>query len=133
LQDRMAHSGERAQRFLADLEAKTRARFLEENQELAEFRRIMEGPEAKQVESWDVAYYAEKQRTALYDFDEEELRPYFPLERVVDGMFETVLRLYGIRVTEQTGAPIWHPEVKYYGILDQDGALLGAFYADWYP
>ena len=52
---------------------------------------------------WDVAYYAEKQRAALYDFDEETLRPYFPLERVVAGMFDLVHRLYGIRVTEENG------------------------------
>jgi hypothetical protein len=52
-----------------------------------------------------VAYYAEKQRAALYDFDEEELRPYFPLERVVDGLFETVQRLYGIRVAKSPAFP----------------------------
>jgi oligopeptidase A len=52
---------------------------------------------------------------------------------VVKGLFETVQRLYGIRVAEQPGAPVWHPEVKYYAIHDPDGSLLGAFYADWYP
>src|SRR5947209_6886290 len=79
------------------------------------------------LEPWDVAYYAEKQRAALYDFDEEALRPYLPLERVVAGMFETVQRLYGIRVTEECSVPVWHPEVKYYGIYDRDGLLLGGF------
>jgi len=133
IDDRMAHSGQRAQKFLAELKQKTEVRFREENTELAGFRRSIEGPGAKDLASWDVAYYAEKQRAALYDFDEEALRPYFPLERVVEGMFETVRRLYGIRVAEQSGAPVWHPEVKYYGIYDQDGTLLGAFYADWFP
>ena len=52
---------------------------------------------------WDVAYYAEKQRAALYDFDEEALRPYFPMERVVAGLFDLVHRLYGIRVEEEIG------------------------------
>jgi len=113
LEDRMAHSGERAKKFLTELKEKTEARFHEENEELAQFS-------GRELAPWDIAYYAEKQRAALYDFDEEALRPYFPLERVVEGMFETVQRLYGIRVTV-------------YGIYDRDGALLGAFYADWYP
>ncbi len=133
IEDRMAHSGERAQKFLAELKIKTEARFRDENAELGAFRQGLEGLTARAVEPWDVAYYAEKQRQALYDFDEEALRPYFPLERVVDGMFETVRRLYGIRVAEHAGAPVWHPEVKVYQIHDQDGSLLGAFYADWYP
>jgi oligopeptidase A len=133
LEDRMAHSGQRAQKFLAELKARTEARFQDENRDLAAFRRSLQGAGAPELGPWDIGYYAEKQRAALYDFDEEALRPYFPLERVVDGLFETVQRLYGIRVAEQEGAPVWHPEVKYYGIYDQDGTLLGAFYADWYP
>jgi oligopeptidase A len=133
LEDRMAHSGERAQRFLSKLKEKTEARFHEENEELAAFRSRLEGPNAPALKPWDIAYYAEKQRAALYDFDEEALRPYFPLERVVEGLFETVQRLYGIRVAEQPGVPVWHPDVKYYAIYDPDGTLLGAFYADWYP
>jgi len=133
LEDRMAHSGKHAQQFLAKLKDKTVTQFRAENEDLTAFRRSIEGLGAPALEPWDVGYYAEKQRQALYDFDEEALRPYFPLERVVAGLFDTVQRLYGIRVVEQTGAPVWHPDVKYYGIHDQDGTLLGAFYADWYP
>ena len=80
-----------------------------------------------------MAYYAEKQRAALYDFDEEALRPYFPMERVVAGLFELVHRLYGIRVEEETGVPVWDPAVHYYNVRDEDGVFLGGFYADWYP
>ncbi len=133
LEDRMAHSVEGAKTFLAELKGKTEARFRDENQELAQFRRTIQGRDAPELQPWDIGYYAEKQRAALYDFDEEALRPFFPLERVVSGLFETVQQLYGIRVIEQKGAPVWHPDVKYYGIHDQDGTLLGAFYADWYP
>ncbi len=133
IEDRMAHSGERAQRFLADLKEKTEGRFRQENGELAAFRRESGASGARELEPWDIAYYAEKQRLALYDFDEEALRPYFPLERAVDGMFETVRRLYGIGVSERQGVPVWHPDVKYYEIRDQDASLLGAFYADWHP
>ena len=133
LEDRMAHTSARALSFLKDLQAKTERRFREENQELLEFRRSLEGPAAPELAAWDVAYYAEKQRAALYDFDEEALRPYFPLERVVAGLFELVNLLYGIRVTEQPGVPAWDPKVRYYEVNDEDGLFLGGFYADWYP
>jgi oligopeptidase A len=133
LHDRMAHSGEHAEEFLKDLQGKTETHFERENRELVEFRRSLEGPQAPELQAWDVAYYAEKQRAALYDFDEEELRPYFPLERVVGGLFETVERLYGIRVAEQSGVPAWDPQVRYYAVSDRDGSFMGGFYADWYP
>ena len=125
LEDRMAHSGQKAADFLKDLKRKTESRFRAENEELRAFA-------AKELEPWDVPYYAEKQRAALYNFDEEALRPYFPLEKVIQGLFETVHRLYGIQVVEKQGAPVWDAHVKYYEILD-NGALIGAFYADWYP
>jgi oligopeptidase A len=133
LDDRMAHNGARAMTFLEDLKAKTERRFQEENRELLEFRRSVEGPDAPQLDPWDVAYYAEKQRAALYDFDEEALRPYFPLERVTAGLFDLVNRLYGIRVSEEPGVPVWDPQVRYYYIHDEDGGFLGGFYTDWYP
>jgi oligopeptidase A len=133
LDDRMAHTGARALDFLEELKGKTERRFQEENRELLEFRRSLEGPGAPPLEPWDVAYYAEKQRAALYDFDEEALRPYFPLERVVAGLFDLVNRLYGIRVTEEAGVPVWDPQVRYYNMHDESGAFLGGFYADWYP
>lgn len=133
LHDRMAHTGARAQEFLRDLKSKTSTRFAQENRELLEFRRSLEGSAAPELEPWDVSYYAEKQRAALYAFDEEALRPYFPLERVVAGMFEIVGKLYGIRVTEESGVPVWDPQVRYYAIHDRDGLFLGGLYADWYP
>ncbi len=133
LHDRMAHSGERAESFLKDLKRKTETQFARENRELLEFRRSLEGPDAPELQPWDVAYYAEKQRVALYDFDEEALRPYFPLERVVDGLFEIVRRLYGIRVTAEPGVPAWDPQVRYFAVYGRDGNFLGGFYADWYP
>ncbi len=133
LEDRMAHTGARALGFLNDLRAKTERRFREENRELLQYRRSLEGSDAPELQPWDIAYYAEKQRAALYDFDEEALRPYFPLERVVAGLFDLVSRLYGIRVTEEAGVPTWDPHVRYYNIYDENGAFLGGFYADWFP
>jgi oligopeptidase A len=133
LEDRMAHSEERAREFLRGLKEKTERHFARENEDLQAFRREREGAGAAQIQPWDVAYYAEKQRAALYEFDEEVLRPYFPLERVVEGMFEITRRLYGIRVAERGGVPSWDPSTKYYAIHDQGGALVGSFHADWFP
>jgi oligopeptidase A len=133
LEDRMAHNGRRAIEFLEDLKEKTIRRFGEENQELLGFRRSLEGSYAPELEPWDVGYYAEKQRAALYDFDEEALRPYFPLEQAVAGLFELVNRLYGVQVTEEGGVPGWDPQVRFYNLHDADGTLLGGFYSDWYP
>lgn len=126
LEDRMAHNGERALSFVRELTRRTEAAFRRENAELAAFR-------GGDLAPWDVGYWAEKQRKAQYDFDEEELRPYFSLNRVVAGLFELVRRLYGVRVTEVTGLPVWHPDVKVYEIRDEDGTLMGSFYADWHP
>ena len=136
LEDRMAHTGARALGFLEDLKTKTERRFHEENRELAEFRCSFDGARAAAagtIEPWDVAYYAEKQRAALYDFDEESLRPYFPAESVTAGLFELVRRLYGIQVTGRADVPVWDPAVRYYEVHDEGGALLGGFYADWFP
>ncbi len=131
LEERMAHNGAEAAAFVDDLYAKTKPHFERENQSLAEFARMLGYPE---IEPWDVSYLAEKQRRALYDFDEEELRPYFELDRVVAGMFSIFGRVLGINVTEQAGAPGWDPAVKYYRIEDAvSRALLGGFYTDWFP
>jgi oligopeptidase A len=127
LEDRMAHTGARAQAFLEDLRQKTGARFREENRDLEAFA-------ARELAGWDVAYFAEKQRAALYDFDEEALRPYFPLERVTAGMFEIFGNLLGVRVSEEPGVPVWDPQVKRYAVHDAaTQEFLGSFYADWFP
>jgi oligopeptidase A len=133
LEDRMAKSGATAEEFLVRLKEKTGPAFHRENQELLRFRKEIEGEDAPELQPWDIGYYAEKQRVALYEFDEEELRPYFPLDNVVRGMFDTVGKLFGIRVTEQPGRPVWDPSVKFYDIHDEDGTWIGSFYADWFP
>lgn len=126
LVDRMAKTGRAAQDFCRDLREKTEPAFQRENAALEAFA-------GRKLEPWDIAYYAEKLRAARYAFEEEDLRPYFPLDRVVAGMFDLVHRLYGIRVVEGPAVPLWHEEVRYYEIRDEDGSLLGGFYADWHP
>ncbi|HEY6990203.1 MAG TPA: M3 family metallopeptidase [Bryobacteraceae bacterium] len=131
LEERMAHLGSEAQEFLEDLHRKTQPFFIFENRDLLEMGRSL-GYE--NVNPWDVPYLAEKQRQALYEFDEEELRPYFQLENVVAGMFDIFSRVLGIHVIEEPNVPGWDPAVKYYRVEDAgSGQLLGGFYADWFP
>ncbi|MCL6544620.1 MAG: M3 family metallopeptidase [Bryobacteraceae bacterium] len=131
--DRMAKNGERVREFLRMLEDRTREFYERENAELLEFRRSLEGPNAPPPAMWDLAYYAEKLRKARYDFDDEVLRPYFPIQAVYQGMFELASRLYGIRIQKVVGVPAWDPAVEYYEVRDEDGTLLGGFYTDFYP
>ena len=133
LADRMAKTGDVARKFVDDLTLKCRAAFERERRELLAFRRGKEGPSAPELERWDVGYYAEKQRQALYDFDSEELRPYFSLDRSVDGLFETAKRLYGVTIRENDVLGRWHPDVRAYDMFDESGALCASFYADFFP
>jgi oligopeptidase A len=131
--DRMAKSGERARQFLDDLDRRSRAAFEGEKAELQAFRREVDQDPSATIAPWDVGYYAEKLRTKRYEFDEEALRAYFPLESVLSGMFDLVQRLYGIRVEREANMPVWHETVRGYRVSDHDGSTLGVFYADLFP
>jgi oligopeptidase A len=133
LDDRMAKNGARARSFVDDLRKATLPYFQRENQALVDFRRELEGNDAPELRPWDVAYYAEKLRKARYDFDEEQLRPYFSVDAVLHGMFELVSRIYGVKVQRDDAAPRYHKDVRYYRMVGEDGAEIGAFYADLYP
>lgn len=131
--DRMAKNGAQVKAFLTDLQARSQATFERERAQLLSFRRELEGAGAPELQPWDVGYYAEKQRIKLYDYDEEALRPYFPLDGVLAGLFELVHRLYGIRAEPAPGVPVWHASVRAYALRDDDGSTLGVFYADLFP
>ncbi|HSU59688.1 MAG TPA: M3 family metallopeptidase, partial [Bryobacteraceae bacterium] len=131
LEERMAHTGSQAQEFVDSLRRRTAPFFEKENRSLADFGAQLG---YKTIHPWDVAYVAEKQRQSLYEFDEEELRPYFELDRAVAGMFDIFSRVLGIKVVEEPGVPAWDRAVKYYRIEDAgSGELLGGFYTDWFP
>ncbi|MFV8748917.1 M3 family metallopeptidase [Nannocystaceae bacterium ST9] len=134
LEDRMAKTGARAREFVDDLRARTEGFFTRETAALRRFRAEREGVsiEAAALAPWDVGYWSEQQRRALYDFDEEALRPYFALESVLAGMFELVEKLYGIRVVPVDDLPTWHDEVRTYAV-EEGGRRLGCFYADLHP
>ncbi len=131
-EDRMAKAGAKAKAFIDDLRKRTEQAFRRENQELEAFRKEIEGASAPALEAWDIGYYSEKQRQAKYDFNEEELRPYFPLDRVLQGLFATAQALYEIEIVERD-AKVWDPEVKAYAIRDREGTMIAAFYVDLFP
>ncbi|MBW2454987.1 MAG: M3 family metallopeptidase [Deltaproteobacteria bacterium] len=132
--DRMAKSGARAQAFVDDLAARTRDAFHREQEDLLRFRRELEGPGAPTLKPWDVAYYAEKQRRARYELDEEALRPYFPFQRVLAGAFTIAGRLYDVRFEPWEQAPSWHDQVQAYRVIDQaDDTWLAGIYVDPHP
>ena len=135
LQRRMAKSGATALAFVEDLHQRTKPFFDVETEELEKYKAQVDGGESSAMEPWEIAYWAEKRRKAEYDFDDEELRPYFSMEKVIDGMFSIATKIFGIRINQPENQPeVWHEEVKFYEIYDEDsGAHLGSFYTDWFP
>src|SRR5690606_12668742 len=111
-EERMIKSGENAATFARELADRTRPYFVDEVAALERFAAEELGID--RLEPWDVAYATEKLRMARFDVDEEALRPYFPLPRVLQGMFELTERLFGVTVTRQEGVPTWHPDVEVY-------------------
>lgn len=132
LEDRMAQKAQTALDFIKTLHAKTDAAFRREAEELEAFKNHV-NPGGPTLAPWDVGYYAERQRKALYDFDEEELRPYFSLDNVMYGLFETAKRLYRVVIEPNTTLPTWHKDVQCFDIKDESGELLASFYADIFP
>jgi oligopeptidase A len=135
LERRMAKNGKTALDFVDDLHARVKAAFDRECRELEIFKAAGTGEERSPLEPWEVGYWAEKLRKERYDFDEEELRPYFPMDKVVSGLFEIAQKVFSISIREHKGeSEGWHSEVKVYEIEDVSlGDYLGAFYTDWHP
>lgn len=100
--------------------------------EVEAFARQTEGSRF-QLQSWDWSYYSDKLRKAKYDMDAELLRPYFQLSKVQEGIFGLATRLYGITFKENPEIPVYHPDVKAYEVLDEDGSFLAVLYTDYHP
>jgi oligopeptidase A len=131
LEDRMAGSGKRATDFEADLEERTRPYW---KRDVAELKAHAATLGINRLEPWDAGFVMEDLRRQRYDIDDETLRPYFPLPRVLDGLFEIVRRTFGFRVEERAIEEAWHEDVRYFEIFDEmDGAFVGGFYSDWFP
>jgi len=146
LERRMAREGEKAMQFVAELHDRTKQAFEREIVELEQFRAQQTGAPAEAFEPWDLSYWAEKQRKAKYDFDDEELRPYFPIDGVLDGLFRIAEKIFHVKIrgldcvyaepgsATPDGIEVWHPDVKFYQLYDAGSdEHLGSFYADWHP
>ena len=94
--------------------------------------KAMEGDEF-QLMPWDFGFYSHKLQLEKYNLDAEMLRPYFQLDKVIDGIFGLANKLYGITFKENTDIQVYHPDVKAYEVFDKDGSYLAVFYADFYP
>ena len=132
LRKRMAENSEHVYNLLNQLLDAYLPTAQKEVEEIAALARETEGNDF-QLMPWDFSYYAEKLKNKKFDFDEEELRPYFELSRVKAGVFGLATRLYGITFHENKEIPVYHPDVDAYEVHDKDGSYLGVIYTDFYP
>ena len=130
LEDRMARKGERAVEFERELVDRTRPYW---ERDVEHLRGHATELGIDDVEPWDVSFVMERLRKSRFDIDDEALRPYFPLDQVLDGLFAVVRRTFGFRVEKREIEELWHPDADYYEIFDESGEQLGAFYTDWFP
>ncbi|MDX5629941.1 MULTISPECIES: oligopeptidase A [unclassified Brenneria] len=130
LATKMAENPRQVIDFLSDLAKRARPQAEEELAQLRAFAKEHYGVE--DLQPWDITYYSEQQKQHLYAISDEQLRPYFPEQRVVEGLFEVVKRIYGISAKERKDVDVWHPEVRFFDLFDEDGELRGSFYLDLY-
>ncbi|MFO1321915.1 MAG: M3 family metallopeptidase [Burkholderiales bacterium] len=126
---KMAETPRQVLDFLRDLAARAKPFAERDFRELSDFARDDLGIE--KLESWDVAWASEKLRVARYDFSDQEVKQYFPEDRVMAGMFRVIESLYDLRI-EREAAPVWHPDARFYRLSDREGVLVGQFYVDLY-
>lgn len=126
---KMAESPKHVIAFLEDLAAKS---LPVAKKDLNELRKFAQQAGLDNLEAWDVSYYSEKLREKKYAINQEQLKPYFPENKVVAGMFEVVRRLYGIDIKPVSDVDTWHKDVRFYEIRDQHSELRGQFYLDLY-
>ncbi len=102
--------------------------------EAQELQKLMDKEgKGEKLAAWDWWYYTEKLRKEKYDLDEEEIKPYFQLENVQEGVFKVANKLYGLTFKRLDNIPTYHPEVQVFEVNDADGSLIGLFYADYFP
>ena len=131
LEERMAQTPEKVTSFLQDLLAKAKPAAEREFKQLTEFAAALDGIE--QLEKWDSAYYSEKLKQQLFNLDDEKLKPYFQLEKVLEGAFIIAQKLYGLTFKEIFDIDKYHEEVTTYEVNDENGKLVSIFYADFFP
>ena len=130
LADKMAGTPERVLRFLRELAAKAKPVARRELDELKVFAAAELG--IADLQPWDVAYASEKLREQRFNFSEEDLKPYFPLGSVMQGLFTVAERVFGVKLVERHGVDTWHPDVHFFDVVDHDGTVRAGVYLDHY-
>ncbi len=130
LATKMAKSPQQVLDFLTDLAARSTPIAEKEIEELTAFANETSG--MTKLEAWDVTYFAEKLRQQRYSISQEQLKPYFPEDKVVAGLFAVVNKLYGLEIKERNDIDVWHKDVRFFDIFDGEGELRGQFYLDLY-
>lgn len=137
LSDKMAGNPEAVDTFLGDIMSHALVKASEEVAQMQVFmdNDIKEGllPEGSAIKPWDWAWYAEKVRKEKYALDENEIKPYFKMENVREGVFKTAQRLYGLKIEKLDSIPLYHPEVEGFKVTDEDGSLIGILLTDYFP
>lgn len=131
LEQRMAKNPETVNTFLADLLEKAKPAAKHEFEEMEAYAQKRDGID--RLERWDGAYYAEKIKKERFDLDDEALKPYFPLEAVIQGVFEVSKRLFGLHFEAVEGIPVYHEDVLTYKVLNEAGEEVSLLYADFHP
>ncbi len=132
LEERMAQSPSKVMKFLDDLLLASKPAALKDLDEVKEFAAVTD--KISDLKPWDFSYYSEKLKKKKYDFDEELLRPYFSLEKVIDGVFEVASKLYQLKFTPNNAVSVYHPDVKVYEVHDSvTNDYIGLFYCDFFP
>ena len=130
LQTKMAESPQQVLQFLYDLADRSLPQAQQDLDDVTVF--ALEQGLNEPLQAWDIPYYSELLRQQRYALSQEELKPYFPDERVIGGLFQVVERLYGVQIKPRQGISTWHPDVRFYDIHEADGSLCGRFYLDLY-
>lgn len=130
LATKMAQSTDQVIGFLRDLAHRAKPQAEQELEEVKAYARDVHGME--EMAAWDLPYYSEKLKQEKYTISDEMLRPYFPENKVLSGLFEVVHRLYGLKIIEQPGIDTWHKDVRYFTITDDADVMRGSFYLDLY-
>ncbi len=128
----MARTPENVYKLLDQLRDAYRPALDKEMAELTEFASGIEGKPVE-INAWDYSYYANKLKNERYSYDEEQLRPYFELDNVIDGVFGLATKLYGIHFTPNDSIEVYHPDVKAFDVTDADGSFIGVLYTDFFP
>ncbi|WP_375235613.1 M3 family metallopeptidase [Winogradskyella sp.] len=131
LEERMAKTPDNVHNFLKELLEKAKSASEKEFQNLEKFAKDLDGIE--QLQKWDSGYYSEKLKKELYSFDDEQLKPYFKLENVINGAFTVAKKLFGLHFEEINTIDKYHEDVLTYKVIDDSGNLVSIFYADFFP